>query len=40
MGLGACAVGAFLDDALNELLGLDGQQEVAVYVMAVGGWRE
>jgi len=24
MGLGACAVGAFLDDELNDLLGLDG----------------
>jgi SagB-type dehydrogenase family enzyme len=36
MGLGACAVGAFLDDALNELLGLDGEQEAALYVLSVG----
>ena len=36
MGLGACAVGAFLDDELNNLLGLDGSQEAALYVMAVG----
>jgi len=36
MGLGACAVGAFLDDALNELLGLDGAEEAALYVVSVG----
>jgi len=36
MGLGACAVGAFLDDDLNELLGLDGEQEAALYVVSVG----
>jgi SagB-type dehydrogenase family enzyme len=36
MGLGACAVGAFLDDDLNELLGLDGQKEAALYVISVG----
>lgn len=37
MGLGACAVGAFLDDALNDLLGLDGQEEAVLYVVSVGG---
>jgi SagB-type dehydrogenase family enzyme len=36
MGLGACAVGAFLDDELNNLLELDGQQEAALYMMSVG----
>ena len=36
MGLGACAVGAFLDDQLNELLELDGEQEAALYVISVG----
>ena len=36
MGLGVCAVGAFLDDALNDLLGLDGQAEAALYVISVG----
>ena len=35
-GLGACAVGAFLDDQLNALLGLDGQDEAALYLIAVG----
>lgn len=36
MGLGACPVGAFLDDDLNALLGLDGQNEAALYVLATG----
>lgn len=36
LGLGACAVGAFDDDRLNDLLGLDGKKEAAVYVMAAG----
>lgn len=36
MGMGACAVGAFLDDELNALLGVDGREEAALYVLAVG----
>lgn len=36
MGLGACAVGAFLDDMLNELLSLDGEEEATLYIIAVG----
>jgi SagB-type dehydrogenase family enzyme len=36
MGLGACAVGAFFDDDLNDMLGVDGQQEAAIYMLAVG----
>lgn len=36
MGMGVCAVGAFLDDELNTLLGVDGQEEAAVYMLAVG----
>ena len=36
LGLGACAVGAFLDDALSGLLGLDGTDEAALYVLSVG----
>ncbi|MFQ6101525.1 MAG: SagB family peptide dehydrogenase [Anaerolineae bacterium] len=39
MGLGACAVGAFLDDELNDLLGLDGREEAAIYVISVGKAR-
>ena len=36
LGLGACAVGAFFDDTLNQLLGLDGEQEAALYLVSVG----
>ncbi len=36
MGLGACAVGAFLDDDLNGLLGLDGEEEAALLVITGG----
>ena len=36
LGLGACTDGAFDDDDLNELLGLDGQEEAALYIIAVG----
>lgn len=36
LGLGAVAMGAFYDDDLNKLLGIDGEEEVAVYVLAVG----
>jgi SagB-type dehydrogenase family enzyme len=36
MGLGACAVGAFLDDQANGMLGVDGREEAAVYLLSVG----
>ena len=36
MGLGACAVGAFLDNRLNGLLAVDGREEAALYVITVG----
>jgi SagB-type dehydrogenase family enzyme len=36
MGLGACAVGAFLDDQINDLLALDGQEEAVLYLISVG----
>ncbi len=36
MGLGCCAVGAFLDRELNDLLGLDGESEASLYILAVG----
>lgn len=34
--MGACAVGAFDDDAVNALVDVDGQEEAAVYMLAVG----
>ena len=36
MGLGACGVGAFMDDQLNAILGVDGVEEAAVYLLALG----
>ncbi|MDJ0705468.1 MAG: SagB/ThcOx family dehydrogenase [Leptolyngbyaceae cyanobacterium MO_188.B28] len=36
LGLGVCAVGAFFDDALNDLLGLEGETEAAVYIISIG----
>jgi SagB-type dehydrogenase family enzyme len=36
MGMGACAVGAFLDDGLNAMLEVDGEEEAAVYMLAAG----
>lgn len=35
-GLGACAVGSYLDDEVNQLLEVDGEQEAALYLLAVG----
>jgi SagB-type dehydrogenase family enzyme len=36
MGLGACAIGAFMDDEINAMLGVDGTEEAAIYMIAVG----
>jgi SagB-type dehydrogenase family enzyme len=36
LGLGACGVGAFMDDQINDMLGVDGTDEAAVYMLAVG----
>ncbi len=36
LGLGACPIGAFFDDEVNELLGLDGAEESVVYLTSVG----
>ncbi|MGD1948291.1 MAG: SagB/ThcOx family dehydrogenase [Leptolyngbyaceae cyanobacterium] len=40
LGLGVCCIGAFLDDALNELLGIDGKEEAALYLITVGDVAE
>jgi SagB-type dehydrogenase family enzyme len=34
--LGSVAVGAFLDEKINKLIGIDGHNEAAIYVHAVG----
>ena len=36
LGLGACAIAGFLDDPLNGLLNLDGQNEMVLLLIAVG----
>jgi len=36
LGLGACGVGAFMDDQINGMIGVDGVEEAAVYMLAVG----
>ena len=37
--LGACPVAAFFDEELNEMLGLDGIEETAIYMAAIGRKR-
>ncbi len=39
LGLGSCAVGAFSDGAVDALLGLDGTDEIALLLQAVGAPR-
>jgi SagB-type dehydrogenase family enzyme len=39
LGLGACTVGAFLDDEVNSVIGIDGENEIAIYLCAVGKKR-
>lgn len=36
LGLGVCPLAGYVDDALNDLLGLDGVDETVVYAVAVG----
>jgi SagB-type dehydrogenase family enzyme len=36
MGLGSCPIGALYDDAINELLGVDGEEETVMYMITVG----
>ena len=40
LGLGPCGIGAYFDDDLNRLLGVDGYDEAVVYLMAVGPARD
>ena len=40
MGLAACPVATFYDDELNDLLGLDGEEEAVLYLAAVGRKKE
>lgn len=36
LGLGSVCVGAFLDEKVNRLIGVDGRKEAAIYLHAVG----
>jgi len=36
MGLGCCTVGAFYDEEVDRVIGIDGMEEVSVYLGAVG----
>jgi SagB-type dehydrogenase family enzyme len=36
LGLGSCQIGAFYDDELNNLIGLDGKKESVLYLSIVG----
>ena len=40
LGLGTCQVGAFYDDEMDSLLGLDGESESCLYLSVVGRPRE
>jgi SagB-type dehydrogenase family enzyme len=36
LGLGCCTVGAFFDEEVDGLIGIDGKEEISVYLGAVG----
>jgi len=36
LGLGTCMIGAFLDDEMNALVGVDGEEEAVLYAACVG----
>ncbi|WAI00506.1 SagB/ThcOx family dehydrogenase [Methanogenium organophilum] len=36
VGCGVCAIGAFDDEAMNQILGLDGETQFVIYIAAVG----
>jgi SagB-type dehydrogenase family enzyme len=39
LDLGCCTVGAFFDEEVNRLIGVDGKEEISVYLGAVGRTR-
>jgi SagB-type dehydrogenase family enzyme len=36
LGLGSCPIGAFFDDDINRLLGIDGEDETVLYLVTIG----
>ena len=39
IGLGACQIGAFFDDEVNQILGVDGKKESTIYLSVIGHSR-
>ena len=39
LNLGVCPVGAFFDEEVERIVGVDEAEEVALYLAAVGPWR-
>jgi SagB-type dehydrogenase family enzyme len=40
IGLGSCQIGAFFDDEINQILGVDGKEESVLYLSVVGHPRK
>lgn len=36
IGMGTCQIGAFYDEEINEILGIDGEKESSIYLSVVG----
>ena len=36
LGFGSCPIGAFYDDEMNELIGVDGEEETVLYLVTIG----
>jgi SagB-type dehydrogenase family enzyme len=36
LGLASCVVGAFFDDMVNKLIGIDGKEEGTIYIQTIG----
>ena len=39
LGLGCCSVGAFFDSEVDPIIGIDGEDEISVYLCAIGKKR-
>ena len=40
LGLGCCTIGAFFDDKVNAVIGVDGVEETAIYLSTIGWPQE
>ncbi len=36
LDLGCCPIGAFYDDEINEVIGVDGEEETTIYLATAG----